>query len=377
MLPRLTPAQPRRRYRIAIVIPARNEEEHLAECLTALLQQRFEGELNVVLVNDNSTDSTGTIAQVFAARDKRLRVIDGDPLPAGWSGKMWAVSQGLAQPEALRANFILLTDADILHGATHLASLVHAAEQGRYDLVSEMVRLRVESFAERATIPAFVFFFSMLYPFLAVSDPRRRIAAAAGGTMLVSRAVLDRIGGVSRIRSALIDDVALAREIKRGGHRIWLGHADDALSLRQYPRFRDVWNMIARTAYVQLRHSPMMLAGTIAGMLLLYAAPVALSIAGRGRLRFLGLASWTVMAVLFQPTLRRYKRSSLWGPALPAIALFYLAAMLGSAVRHYRGKGGGWKGRVYVGLHAPNALHFGRRHHIDHVPIASKIANCS
>ncbi len=348
--PRLTAGQPRKCPSLTVVIPARNEEEHLGECLEALLGQRFEGKLHIILVDDNSTDATGIIAQTLAAKHKRLSVIHGKPLPSGWSGKMWAVSQGLAQPEAFQADFILLTDADILHGSIHLASLVQAAQQGNYDLVSEMVRLRTESLAERATIPAFVFFFSMLYPFLAVSNPGRSIAAAAGGTMLLSRAALDRIDGVSRIRGALIDDVALAREIKRGGHRIWLGHADDALSLRRYPHLRDVWQMIARTAYVQLRHSPLVLTGTVAGMLLVYVAPVVLTLSGRKQARRLGLASWATMAVLFQPTLRRYRRSPLWGPALPAIAAFYLAATIGSAIQHYRGRGGGWKGRVYPQL---------------------------
>ncbi len=345
--PRLPGGQSRRYSSVTVVIPARNEEEHLGECLEALLQQHFEGKLHIVVVDDNSTDATGTIAHALAAKDVRLRVLHGKPLPQGWSGKMWAVSQGLAQSEALQADFVLLTDADILHGTTHLAALVHAAQKGNYDLVSEMVRLRTESRAECATVPAFVFFFSMLYPFLAVSDPQRSIAAAAGGTMLVSRAALDRIGGVSRICGALIDDVALAREIKRGSHRIWLGHAESALSLRRYPHLRDVWQMVARTAYVQLRRSPLVLTGTVAGMLLVYIAPVVLTFSGRKQVRRLGLASWATMAVLFQPTLRHYRRSPLWGPALPAIAAFYLAATVGSAVQHHRGKGGGWKDRVY------------------------------
>ncbi len=335
------------RPRVTAIIPARNEGEHLRQCLESLLHQEFQGEWKIVLVNDNSTDATGTIAHALAKADPRLRVVDGSPLAAGWSGKMWAVAQGLAQPEASQADYVLLTDADILHGPHHLAALVYTALQGNYDLTSEMVRLRTESLPERALVPAFVFFFSMLYPFLAVSDSHRSIAAAAGGTMLVSRAALERIGGVSRIGSALIDDVALAREIKRGGHRIWLGHADHALSLRQYPHFTDIWNMIARSAYVQLGKSPMVLGGTVAGMSLLYAVPVALALAGQKHARWLGLASWATMAVLFQPTLRHYGRSWLWGPALPSIAAFYLAATLGSAVRHHRGQGGGWKGRVY------------------------------
>lgn len=348
--PRLTGEQPSREARVTAVIPARNEEEHVGECVSALLAQRFIGKFNLVLVDDNSTDTTGAIAQALAKGDDRLQVLQGKPLPAGWSGKMWTVSQGLAVPAALQADFVLLTDADILHAPMHLASLVHAAQRGDYDLVSEMVRLRTETFAERSTVPAFVFFFSMLYPFHAVSNPRRATAAAAGGTMLVSRAALDRIGGVSRISNALIDDVALAKEIKRGGHRIWLGHADFALSLRRYPHLRDVWNMISRTAYVQLNHSPLVLAGTVAGLLVMYIVPVALTIGAQRQARWLGLASWAIMAMLFQPTLRHYRRSWLWGPALPAIGVFYLAATLGSALRHYLGKGGGWKGRTYPQL---------------------------
>lgn len=351
--PRLIKGQPRTPFHVTAVVPARNEEEHLGECLEAILAQQFDGDLQVVLVDDNSSDATGPIAQSLATRDNRLLVIKGQPLPAGWSGKMWAVAQGLSSSEAMRADFVLLTDADILHGPTHLAALVHAAQRGGYDLVSEMVRLRTETFAERATVPAFVFFFSMLYPFMAVSNAHRSIAAAAGGTMLVSRAALDRIEGVSSIRGALIDDVALARVIKRGGHRIWLGHADEALSLRRYPELQDVWNMIARTAYVQLNNSPLLLAGTVAGMLVVYVVPVLLSFSARKRVRWLGLTSWITMALLFQPTLRHYRRSWMWGLALPAISAFYLAATVASALRHYRGEGGAWKGRVYPQITTP------------------------
>ena len=349
--PSLRRRQPKRFWRVTAVIPARNEELHIAACLRSLLDQRFTGELRIVLVDDNSTDATGVIAGELAATDDRLRVLNGARLPAGWSGKLWAVAQGLRQPEAVDAEYVLLCDADIVHGREHVASLVAHAESEGAELVSEMVKLRTESFAERATIPAFVFFFAMLYPFRWVNDRSRTTAAAAGGTMLVARAALDRIDGVNRIRSALIDDVALAREIKRDGYPIWLGHASGAISLREYPEFRDVWNMVARTAYVQLEHSPWLLLGTVSGMLLLYAAPVAMALAGRGRTRWLGLASWATMSLLFQPTLRGHGRSWLWGPALPGIAVFYLAATVGSAARFYKGEGGAWKGRVYARPH--------------------------
>lgn len=242
---------------------------------------------------------------------------------------------------------MLLTDADIVHDPQHVAALVGMAEADRLDLVSEMVRLRTETLAERALIPAFVFFFQMLYPFAWVGNMQRPEAAAAGGTMLVARAALERIGGIASIRGELIDDVALAREIKRGGHRIWLGHAEEASSLRCYPGFVDVWEMIARTAYVQLRYSPLLLVGTVGGLCFVFLLPVGLAVSGRGWTRRLGLAAWLMMAGAFQPVLRRYRRSPAWGLVLPAIAIFYMGATVASAIRFYGGRGGQWKSRVY------------------------------
>jgi hopene-associated glycosyltransferase HpnB len=215
-----------------------------------------------MLVDDNSSDGTGALAHELAVTDGRLRVLDGEPLKAGWTGKMCAVSQGLGQAETLAADYVLLTDADIVHGPGHLASLVSRAERDQLSLVSEMIRLRCESLAQRTTLPAFVFFFQLLYPFRWVCDLGRTTAAAAGGTMLVSQEALRRVDGVTRIKAALIDDVALARDIKRGGHRIWLGHGEQVVSERRYAGFSDVWKMIAWTAYVQLRYSPWVLIGT-------------------------------------------------------------------------------------------------------------------
>jgi len=258
------------------------------------------------------------------------------------------VHQGLAQETAKAADYVLLTDADIEHAPDHVAALVAKAEGDGLDLVSEMVRLHCATAAERALIPAFVFFFQMLYPFAWVADPRRRAAGAAGGSMLVSRAAMDRVEGVTRIRGELIDDCALAREIKRTGGRIWLGHAERAASTRVYARWRDVWEMIARTAYVQLGNSPVLLLGCVAGMSAIFCAPPLLALLTGGLPRLLGLGSWLMMALAFQPTLRRYRRWPLWGVALPGIALFYVGATVASAVRHYAGRGGGWKGRVYV-----------------------------
>jgi len=345
--PVLGAAYPTRPLKVTVVIPARDEAEHIADTLRSLLIQQFNGELKIVMVDDNSSDGTGALARELAVTDRRLSVLDGELLKTGWTGKMWAVSQGLRQTETLAADYVLFTDADIVHGPGHLASLVSRAERDQLSLVSEMVRLRCESLAERATLPAFVFFFQLLYPFRWVGDPERTTAAAAGGTMLVAQEALRRVDGVDRISRALIDDVALAREIKRGGHRIWLGHGEQVVSERRYAGFSDVWKMIARTAYVQLGYSPWVLIGTCVGMLLVYVEPVLPSLFATGALRWAGAVCWTGMAIAFQPTLWRYRRSPAWGLLLPVIALFYLMATISSAVRFYQGKGGQWKNRNY------------------------------
>ena len=345
--PVLGAAFPTRPLKVTVVIPARDEAEHIADTLRSLLSQQFNGELKIVMVDDNSSDGTGALARELAVTDRRLSVLDGELLKTGWTGKMWAVSQGLRQTETLAADYVLFTDADVVHGPGHLASLVSRAERDQLSLVSEMVRLRCESLAERATLPAFVFFFQLLYPFRWVCDPGRTTAAAAGGTMLVAQEALRRVDGVNRISRALIDDVALAREIKREGHRIWLGHGEQVISERRYAGFSDVWKMIARTAYVQLGYSPWVLIGTCVGMLLVYVEPVLASLFATGALRWAGAVCWTGMAIAFQPTLWRYRRSPAWGLLLPVIGLFYLMATVSSAVRFYQGRGGQWKNRNY------------------------------
>jgi len=337
---------PSGRPKVAVVVPARDEAATIRQSLASLLAQDYPGELSIILVDDNSTDGTGEIAASLG-RVERLTIVAGAPLARGWTGKLWAVHQGLAHERARTADYVLLTDADIVHAPDHVAALVAKAEGDGLDLVSEMVRLNCATIAERALIPAFVFFFQMLYPFARVADPAKRVAGAAGGTMLVRRAALDRIQGVSRIRQHLIDDCALAKEIKSSGGRIWLGHAEGAVSTRVYSDWREVWNMIARTAYVQLGHSPLMLLGCIVAMSVIYCAPPVLTIFAHGLPRVPGLLSWLMMAAAFQPTLRRYHRWPLWGVALPAIGLFYLCATVDSALRHHAGRGGGWKNRVY------------------------------
>jgi hopene-associated glycosyltransferase HpnB len=346
--PVLADRTPSGKARVAVIVPARDEADSIRQSIGSLLAQDYPGELSIILVDDNSTDRTGEAAASLGASE-RLTIVIGEPLPQGWSGKLWAVNQGLAHEKAKAADYVLLSDADIEHAPGHVSALVAKSEIEGLDLVSEMVRLHCDSKAERALIPAFVFFFQMLYPFAWVADRTKRMAGAAGGTMLVARAALDRIQGVSRFRHHLIDDCALAREIKSTGGRIWLGHAESAVSKRVYSDWRDVWNMIARTAYVQLGNSPMLLLGCVAAMGIIYCAPPLLTLFAHGLPQVLGVLSWLMMAIAFQPTLCRYHRSPLWGLALPCIGLFYLCATVASALRHYAGRGGGWKHRVYPG----------------------------
>ncbi len=344
--PVLAPAVLREAASVDVVVPARNEAETIGEALASLLAQDYPGRMRILMVDDGSTDGTAAIAGGLG--DGRLAVVAGTPTPPGWSGKLWAMAQGVGRAEA---DFLLLTDADIVHAPGHLAALAAKATGEKLDLVSEMVALRCESFAERALVPAFVYFFQLLFPFAAVNDPRRPIAAAAGGSMLVRRAALERAGGIAAIKGALIDDVALARAIKRGG-RIWLGHSRLARSRRAYPGVGEIWRMIARTAFVQLRFSPALLAGTVAGMGIVFIVPPATALLGAGTARWAGVAAWALGGLSFAPTLRRCGRSLAWAPALPAIAAFYLAATVGSAIDHWRGRGVVWKGRHYRGAHS-------------------------
>ncbi len=329
---------------VAIIVPARDEAPSIEAALRSLLAQDYAGPFRVILVDDNSSDGTGDIAR--AIDDRRLTVINGAPRPAGWSGKLWAVSQGVT--ESGPSDLLLLTDADIIHDAAHVSALVAKLERYSLDLVSEMVRLRCQSLAERALVPAFVFFFQLLYPFARVNDGLKSTAAAAGGTILIRRQALRRIGGIESIRGALIDDVALAAAVKKGGP-IWLGHSDLARSERQYPAVADIWAMIARTAFVQLRYSWWLLVATSLGMAVTWLLPPALALVGQGAARWFGLVAWLMLAASYVPTLRRFGQSPLWAPALPLIAAFYMAATIGSAANHYLGRGVAWKGRAYQG----------------------------
>jgi hopene-associated glycosyltransferase HpnB len=338
---------------VAVVIPARDEAEGIAACIGSLLRQDYAGEWIIVLVDDGSSDGTAAIARRAAAAlgaERRLNVVTGAALPAGWTGKLWALSQGIdaALRLAPATEYLLLSDADIVYAPDTLTALVARARAGGLVLTSLMVKLRCESLAERALVPAFIFFFEMLYPFAWINRPRAATAGAAGGCMLVRADVLGQAGGIGVIRNALIDDCTLARVLKARGP-IWLGLTQRAHSIRPYPGLQDIRRMVARSAYAQLRYSPLILAGVLAGMGITYLAPPLIALFGSGWPRIMGLAAWLLMAVAFQPTLRFYRLSPLWGIALPAIAFCYTLFTLDSALQYARGKGGLWKGRVQAG----------------------------
>jgi hopene-associated glycosyltransferase HpnB len=337
--PEISPAAPSEFPDVDIIVPARDESETIAAAIGSLLAQDYPGRFRVILVDDNSSDNTSELA----GSAPNLEVIRLYSKPPGWSGKLWALSQGAA---ASHATLLLFTDADITHDPRHLSALVAQLLQARLDMVSEMVRLNCESLAERALVPAFVYFFQMLYPFEAVNDPAAKAAAAAGGTVLIRHETLERIGGIEAIKSALIDDVALATAVKRDG-RIFLGHSCLATSIRSYPAFGDIWRMISRTAFTQLNYSVLLLAVTVLGLTMVWIVPPFAALLGHGWSAAFGAAACALGAISFLPTLARYRRNRLWVLALPLIALFYVAATVGSAINFWRGKGANWKNRAY------------------------------
>ncbi|MCL1463212.1 glycosyltransferase [Argonema galeatum] len=394
---------------VCAVIPARNEAEMLPATMRSALLQSYPGSFKIVLVDDNSTDNTANVAKNVAQeldKSQQLHILSGEPLPPGWSGKLWAISQGIRYAETLipTPDYFLLTDADIEHHNTNLRQLVAKSQQDDLDLVSLMVLLRCESFWEKVLIPAFVFFFQKLYPFRWVNDPNNSTAAAAGGCILISREALNRVGGIEVVRQALIDDCALAQAVKnsrgfspansesplkwtkssfsalfRGLQllardlnpwrvndpienfnnnqqpntqgKIWLGLTNLTRSLRPYPSLSSIWDMVARTAFTQLNYSPLLLLGTLIGMPLIYIVPPVGAIVGlltgNWLVTLVSLSTWLLMAIAYLPTLKLYGCSSLWSFCLPAIAFLYTLMTLDSAWRHWRGQGGAWKGRVY------------------------------
>ena len=331
---------------VAVIIPARDEAAMLPQSLGSILAQDYP-KLSIVLVDDNSSDGTAAAARQIAAKAGRDAVIlQGQLLPAVWTGKLWALHQGVSYVETTKSppDYLLFTDADIHYAQCSVKRLVARAKKNELVLTSLMAKLHCESFAEHALIPAFVFFFQMLYPFAWVNDTSARTAAAAGGCMLVERLALQRAGSVAKIRGAVIDDCALARVMKAEGP-IWLGLSDQVCSLRKYPAIGDIGHMVARSAYAQLRYSPLLLAATLAGMAVTYLAPPFLAFFASYPANASAAAAWALMMLTFLPILRFYRLSPLWGAALPLIAATYSAFTLNSAYEHWRGRGGTWKGR--------------------------------
>jgi hopene-associated glycosyltransferase HpnB len=330
---------------VVAVIPARDEAAVIGRAVASLLAQEYPGSFHVLVVDDQSSDGTAEIARAAGSgAANRLTICRGQAVPLGWTGKLWAVHQGVELSRPLRPDYLLLTDADIVHGPRNLRELVSRGESESYDLVSLMVRLNCRGFWEKLLIPAFVFFFFKLYPPSWVADPGRRTAAAAGGCMLIRAATLHRIGGIGAIRHQIIDDCALARRVKGVG-KVWLGPSAHTRSIREYRSWGAIWGMVVRSAFAQLGYSALVLLLTVLMLALTYLAAPLLMLSGTPVAIFCGIAAWLGMIIAFLPTLRAYDTPRALAPVLPLIALFYVAATIASAVMFWRGRGGYWKGR--------------------------------
>ncbi len=348
--------EPPRWPSVTAVVPARDEAALLPATLRSLLDQDYPGAFRIVVADDESSDGTGDVALALAREHPngaRVTVARTPERPGGWVGKMWAVETGVRSASAAAAPaYWLLTDADVEHGRDNLRRLVAKAESERLDLVSQMVLLHTGPGWDGLLVPAFVYFFQKLYPFARVNDPRSRTAGAAGGCVLVRQDALIRAGGIEALRGEVIDDCALGRAVKRGGP-IWLGLSTRERSIRPYAGVADVWNMVARSAYTQLRHSPVIVACTVLALALLYLFPPLMVFAWpwhqNGVAAGLGLAAWILQAVSFAPTLALYDRSARWGFALPIAGVLYGAMTIDSALRHFRREGALWKGRAGAG----------------------------
>ncbi|WP_331446402.1 glycosyltransferase [Streptomyces xanthochromogenes] len=339
---------------VAVVVPARDEAHVLPLSLPSLLAQDYPGRARIFLVDDGSSDGTGNLARSLADEHRGLPltvVTPGEPEP-GWTGKLWALRQGMALARADGPEYLLLTDADIAHRPDSLRELVAAARGGGFDLVSQMARLRVASGWERLIVPAFVYFFAQLYPFRWINARRPRATAAAGGCVLLRTEAAERARIPQAVHQAVIDDVSVARAVRRSGGRVWLGLADRVDSVRPYPALADLWRMVSRSAYAQLRHNPLVLFGTVGGLTLVYLAPpltfAAGLASGSSAAAWAGGLAWLVMAGTYLPMLRYYRQPLALAPTLPFTALLYLLMTVDSAVQHYRGRGAAWKGRTYA-----------------------------
>ena len=350
-LPALLP-KPKSPSRIAPVIPARNEAGVIGKSIFSLLNQTGDHAIHIFLVDDDSNDGTAEAARRAAEHSGKplaLTIIQGTALPAGWTGKLWAVQQGIEQAREWQPDFFLLTDADILHASNNVATLVSIADNSSYDLASFMVRLQCQTAAEKLLIPAFVFFFFKLYPPAWISSPRYSTAGAAGGSILVRPETLENAGGIEAIRNEIIDDCALARAVKRHGGKVWLGMSAKTVSLRPYKTFTEMDRMISRTAFNQLNHSFVILSLAFIGLALMYLVPPLLLFTRQWFAFQLGLSAWLLMTCCYLPMVRFYGLNPLWALTLPLAALFYMAATCHSAIKYWSGRGGEWKGRIQDG----------------------------
>jgi hopene-associated glycosyltransferase HpnB len=335
--------------RIVAVVPARDEADVVGHAIVSLAAQRAPGYFHIILVDDHSSDGTAAVAQdaaAAAAARELLTVVSAAPLPPGWTGKLWAVAEGVRHAAPHRPDYLLLTDADIVHPPDNAATLAARAQSENYDLVSYMATLACRSPAERALAPAFVFFFFLLYPPAWIRSARYATAGAAGGCMLVRYGMLEEIGGIAAIRGQLIDDCALARAVKGAGGRVWLGLGETTHSIRPYRTFAEMGRMISRSAFTQLHHSGWLLAGTVAGLLFAYLAPPVLTLFARQPAAGMAAMAWLLMSVCYLPALRFYRRGWFGAPLLPLVAAFYAGATVHSAISYWSGAGSRWKGRV-------------------------------
>jgi hopene-associated glycosyltransferase HpnB len=335
--------------RIVAIVPARDEAEVVGQAVASLAAQAWPGYFHIILVDDHSADATALIAAAAAPRDL-LTVVPAAPLAAGWTGKLWAVAEGVHHAAALRPDYLLLTDADIVHPPDNVHALAARDSNDGYDLVSYMATLACDTPAERALVPAFVFFFFLLYPPAWIRSARHTTAGAAGGCMLIRYRTLEKIGGIAAIRGELIDDCALARAVKRAGGRVWLGLGEKTRSVRPYRTLGEVGRMISRSAFTQLHHSTILLIGTLAGLLLTYLAPPVLTVFAPQPARGMAATAWLLMSICYLPALRFYRRTWFAAPLLPLVALFYAGATLHSALAYWSGTGGRWKGRFQENL---------------------------
>jgi len=334
---------------VAVVIPARDEAEVIGTTVQSLLKQSCGDAIRIFVVDDHSSDGTADAARQAAescGRSEALSLIHGIALPAGWTGKLWAVRQGVVQAAQLNPQFLLLTDADIRHSPESIATLVAIAEAENYDLTSFMVRLHCRSMPERFLIPPFVFFFFLLYPPNWIRNPQRKVAGAAGGCMLIRPRALERAGGVAAIRNQIIDDCALARAVKCSGGKVWLGATGDTYSTRAYGTLGEIERMITRTAFNQLQHSLWLLLGTLLGLVVTYLLPLGLLVSGDRMLAAIGAVSWMLMSAAYLPMVRFYRLRAPWALTLPFSACFYMLATLHSALKYWSGRGGEWRGRT-------------------------------